>query len=130
MLLLIEVSFSNTLILKGKSQWIFYAVRRRLGEAQPFLWYSSKQWYLFVQAGVFAFPGPLRPNLFAPFMWAFVDADDSPTHFPDEITAGQTQIFTIFTTSPRRERWEPLLKNKRGTHVVMNPWSWEEICQA
>ena len=130
MLLLIEFSFSNALILKGKSQWILYAVRRRLGEARPFLWYIAKEWHLFVEAGVFRFPGPLEPELFAPFMWAFVDADDSPTQFPEEISVSYTQLFTIFTTSPKRERWKPLMKNKWGIRLIMNPWSWDEICQA
>ena len=131
MLLLIEFSLSNALILKGKSQWILYAVRRCLGEARPFLWYIAKEWHLFVEAGVFTFPGRLHPQLFSPFMWAFVDADDSPTHFPDEISVSYTQLFTIFTTSPKRERWKPLMmKNKWGIRLIMNPWSWDEICQA
>ena len=50
---LIDVSFSNILIPKGKTFWILYAVRRRLGEAKPFLWYTAMRWYLFVQGGVF-----------------------------------------------------------------------------
>jgi len=104
-LLLIEFSFSNALILKGKSQWIFYAVRRRLGEARPFLWYIAKKWYLFVEAGVFTFPGHLDPDIFAPFMWAFVDADYSPTQFPEEIS--------VWYSTPNSSPYSPHLPNGR-----------------
>ena len=89
--LLIEFSFLITLLRKGKSYWILYAVRRRLGEAKPFLWHFSKQWYLLVEDGVFQVPtGCLDPTLFARCIWAFVDVDHSPSGVPSDLTMGHS----------------------------------------
>ena len=115
---------------KGKSYWILYAICRCLGESKVFLWYFQKNWYLFVRAGVFRCPGDLVVNSFRPYIWAFVDADHSLAGVPPELAERETNILTIFTTSPKRERWMPLVKNMSCVTVIMNPWTWDEIYKA
>ncbi|KAI0293197.1 hypothetical protein BC826DRAFT_1015754 [Russula brevipes] len=47
----------------GKAYWINYAIRRRLGEGNPFLWCRAKFCYLFAEDGVFELPkSELRGN--------------------------------------------------------------------
>jgi len=115
----------------GKSFWILYAIRRRLGEAKPFLWYYFKQWYLFVQGGVFQLPPQwLDFRLFAPYIWAFTDADNSRFDFLSELAEMQSRFFTIFASSPRQDRWKSLAKTTNTRKLIMNPWTWEEMVRA
>ena len=115
---------------KGKSHWIYYAVRRRLGEAKPFLWHFAAAWYLFVKEGVFEYPGRLNPTLFARYIWAFVDGDESPSGVPPGLTAVESNLFTIFTSFPSQDRWKPITKNTHSITLIMNPWTWEEMTKA
>jgi hypothetical protein len=92
---------------------------------------SSKQWYLFVEDGVFQVPpGCLDPTIFVPYIWTFVDADHCSKGVPSELAVKHSKAFTIFVTSPRASRW---LNLKKATHLVkliMNPWTWEEMSEA
>ncbi|KAF8506809.1 hypothetical protein F5888DRAFT_37159 [Russula emetica] len=113
----------------GKSYWITYAVRRRLGERKPFLWLRGSFCFLFVEDGVFErLVDHVSGGDFVPFLWAFVDADGRPG-IPDELVH-ETNLYIIFTTSPNRERWKrwkPLRKKTNCAVIIMNTWSLEEI---
>jgi hypothetical protein len=129
-LLLIDFSFSNTLIPKGKTYWILYAVRRRLGEAKSFLWCFAQHWYLFVQDGVFKFPEHFDPTSFAPFIWTFIDANEFPSGLPSGLASVYSNLFVILASSPRQDQWKPLTKNSYSLALIMNPWTWEEMDKA
>jgi hypothetical protein len=43
---------------------------------------------------------------FAPFLWAFIDADACSTGVPEELVY-DTNLYIMFTTSPKRDRWKP-----------------------
>ncbi|KAF8503491.1 hypothetical protein F5888DRAFT_1887108 [Russula emetica] len=63
----------------GKTYWITYAVRRRLGEQKPFLWYRAGFCFLFVKEGVFRQDvESVSADGFAPFLWAFVGCRYTP----------------------------------------------------
>jgi len=115
----------------GKTYWILYAVRRRLGQAEPFVWRYANRWYLFVEGGVFKIKdSDFDPTAYASFMWTFYDSNESPSAFPNDLVAVHSSLFVMFVTSPRRSRWEPLLKNRHHDTFVMNPWTWEEMNKA
>jgi len=117
--------------MKGKSHWVHYAIRRCLGESKPFLWYLDENWLLFVQDGVFQAPQVFTLTGFQPYLWAFVDADQSSGAIPPRITSGlMTSVFTIFVTTSKREQWEPLEHSTAYIPLIMNPWSWEDIYHA
>jgi hypothetical protein len=125
--------FLNTSLslCKGKSYWIFYAVRRRLGEKKPFIWYFDRKWYLFVEDGVFQCPEDFSTTPFRRVgLWVLADADNAPLGVPTELAQSESKLHTIFTSSPREERWKVLLKTTSCTQLIMNPWSWDEIYQA
>jgi len=123
--------FLNTSLWKGKSYWMYYAARRRLGEKEPFIWYFSQEWYLFIEDGVFQCPDGFSPTSFRRLgLWVLVDADHSVTGVPPELAHPESKLHTIFTTSPPNDRWKALLKTTSCSTVIMNPWSWEDIYQA
>jgi hypothetical protein len=117
--------------MKGKSYWIYYAIRRRLGEMKPFIWYFDQQWYLFVKDGVFLCPNHFSATVFRQVgLWVLADPDDSKEGLPKNLSQPLTTVHTIFTTSPQPERWKELLKTTSSTQLIMNPWSWDEIYRA
>jgi len=117
-------------VCKGKTYWVTYAIRRRLGEQKPFLWYLGGYCYLYVEDGVFEQPVErVRPRVFAPYLWAFVDADARPTGIPEHLVY-HTNLYIMFTTSPNRDRWKRLAKYTSCMVIIMNTWSLEEIRQA
>jgi len=117
--------------MKGKSYWIYYAARRRLGEKEPFIWYFGQEWYLFIEDGVFQCPEEFSPFVFRRLgLWVLVDADHSATGVPHELVHPESKLHTIFTTSPPNDRWKGLRKSTFCSTVIMNPRSWEEIHQA
>jgi hypothetical protein len=61
-------------------------VRRRLGERKPFLWYQDGVCFLFVKDGVFQQDVErVSAGDFAPFLWAFIDADTRTTGLPESL---------------------------------------------
>jgi hypothetical protein len=64
---------------------------------------------------------------FAPFLWAFIDADERPTGVPERLAGHYTNLYIIFTTSPERQRWRSLRKTTSCAEIIMNTWSFEEI---
>ena len=115
---------------KGKSLWIYYALRRRLAEGKPVIWYYNERRYLFVDAGVFAVPDRFPCSQFNPFIWTLVDSDEVEDGVPTFLVQKGSMHFVIFTTSPRRKRWSRLHKTTSFARVIMNPWTINEILQA
>lgn len=105
---------------------MLYAVRRRLGEAKPFLWCFEATWHLFVEGGVFQPLRDLHVGAFRRYLWTFVDADNG---FPSKLSAAGTRMFNMVSPPPLCSRWKSLDK---GTcmFLIMNPWTWEEMCWA
>jgi hypothetical protein len=126
---IITVSSSNT-ARKGKSFWINYAVRRRLGEAKPFIWFCADWGYLFVEEGVFYTRLDYLFDSFVPYLWTFVDVDESPYGIPSRLFSHGANLFNIYTTSLSSRTWKYLKKNTFCVVTVMNPWTREEISKA
>ncbi|KAI0256325.1 hypothetical protein BJV78DRAFT_1358290 [Lactifluus subvellereus] len=111
----------------GKTYWIRYALRRRLAEGKPIIWYRKNRCYLFAEDGVFLSPSDLSATEFRTFVWTLADSDDN---FPSHLAKQDTRHFIMYTTSPRQERWKPLEKTTHSAVLIMNPWTREEIFQA
>jgi hypothetical protein len=104
-------------------------VRRRLGEQKPFLWYRGRC-FLFAEDGVFHQDvESVSADDFALFLWAFVDADARATGIPESLVQN-TNLYIMFTTSPKRDRWKTLKKCTDCAEIIMDTWSVEEIRQA
>jgi hypothetical protein len=84
-----------------------------------------------VEGGAFNNPegSYIHSSSFIPYLWAFVGADGEST-VPPNLAMRGTQLFTIFTTFPECARWGPLVKTTYCMTLIMNPWTWVEICQA
>jgi hypothetical protein len=105
-------------------------MRRRLGEQKPFLWYQAGLCYIFVKDGVFKENAAnVLGSDFAPFLWAFIDADARPSGVPESLV-DHTNLYIMFTSYPKRDRWKPLMKCTNCAEIVMNTWSVDEIRQA
>lgn len=102
---LTTVSSSNT-ARKGKSLWINYAVRRRLGEAKPFIWYCADRGFLFVEEGVFYKRLDDLPDSFTRYLWTFVDVDESPDNIPSRLYCHGLNLFNIYTASLSSRTWK------------------------
>ena len=109
----------------GKSVWIFYALRRRLAEKKPVIWYYHKTRYLFVEEGVYEVPEKFQAFEF--FVWTLVDSDYAKGGVPEDLVMQGTRHFLIYSTSPSRDRWSHLHKTVRNVIVIMNPWKRKEI---
>jgi hypothetical protein len=82
---------------------VTYAVRRRLGEQKPFLWYRGGVCFLFVEDGVFQQDvNSVSADDFAPFLWVFIDGDACSTGVPEKLLY-DTNLYIMFTTSPERD---------------------------
>jgi hypothetical protein len=114
---------------KGKSAWIYYALRRRLAEKKPVIWYREQICYLFTQEGVYEAPEHYGPSYFKTFVWTLVDSDESKGSVPSYLVTHGTRHFVIYATSPREERWSRLHKTVRDITVIMIPWTRAEISQ-
>jgi hypothetical protein len=112
---------------QGKSVWILYALRRRLAERKPVIWYRDQIFYLFVEEGVFKCPPEYRSTFFKIFIWTLVDSDENTRRVPPELVGHGTRLFVVFATSPNKTRWTRLHKTVRKCLFVMNPWTRKEI---
>jgi hypothetical protein len=107
-----------------------YAVRRRLGEQKLFLLYTGGKCLLFVKGGVHVKNvESVDASRFSPFLWAFIDADGHLDGVPAKLL-DRTNLFIIFTTSPKSLRWKSLSKLTDHAVVVMNAWYKGEILLA
>src|SRR5262245_472445 len=112
---------------KGKSVWIYYALRRRLAEKQPVLWLCDKEYYLFVEEGVYQAPPKFRKTHFQAIVWTLVDSDESKEGVPEALIVHGTRLFVIYATSPRKKRWKPMTKTVLKISLIMNPWTRKEL---
>jgi hypothetical protein len=71
----------------------------------------------------------VRGSDFMPFLWAFIDADECTFGIPETLGGHSTNLYVIFTTSPKRQQWKCLEKCTDTMEIVMNPWSLEEMHQ-
>ncbi|KAH9043692.1 hypothetical protein EDB85DRAFT_710629 [Lactarius pseudohatsudake] len=110
----------------GKSYWILYALRRRLSEGKPVIWYRDSTRFLFVNEGVYKVPKDFLSTDFSIRVWTLVDSDE----IPPELAVHQSQHLNIFTTLPQAERWKPLERTTDCAVFFMNPWTKKEILQA
>jgi RHS (Retrotransposon Hot Spot) family protein len=86
---------------------------------------------LFVKEGVFQQDvESVSADGFAPFLWAFVDADARPDGVPKKLFDLHTNLYIMFTTSPKRERWKALMMCTICAEIIMNTWSLEEMRMA
>jgi hypothetical protein len=115
--------------LQGKSYWIFYALRRRLAEGKPVIWYRGSMQFLFVKDGVYEAPKGFRSTRLKTRVWTLVDADQLEG-IPPELAVQQTKHLNIFTTSLESKRWKPLEKTTVCGVFIMNPWTRKELLQA
>src|ERR1700691_2977609 len=84
------------------SFWVYYAVRRRLAETKPFIWFYQATYYLFVQEGVYELPSEWRHADFRCIVWTFVDSDQSSAGVPEVLVPQGTRLFAICHISGRR----------------------------
>ena len=107
-----------------------YAVRRRLGEQKPFLLFRGNMCFLFVKEGVYEKKlEDVDASRFAPFLWAFIDADSHSAGIP-AVLIDDTNLYIMFTTSPESMRWKTLSRSTALIVVVMNSWFPREILLA
>ena len=114
----------------GKSKFLTYAMRRCCAERRPFIFYRNYKYYLFVQEGVFRNPSEFSSHQYQTYVWALVDADEDQSGIPEGLIARFTQLFTIYSSSPVRSRWDRVHKTVDERVIVMNPWTRKEILQA
>ncbi|KAH8994357.1 hypothetical protein EDB86DRAFT_2926188 [Lactarius hatsudake] len=114
----------------GKSYWVQYALRRRLAEGKPVMWYRDSRQYLFVEEGVYEVPQYCPSTDFKTLVWTLVDADECPNGIPSYLAVHDTKHFNVFVSYPQSSRWEPLEKTTQCAVIVMNPWTKTEISQA
>jgi hypothetical protein len=112
---------------KGKSVWIYYALRRCLAEKKPIIWYREQACYLFVEEGVYEVPAGFKPSYFKTFVWTLVDSDSSKEGPPPLLIDHGTHLYVIYVTSPDKQRWSRMEKTMSRVVVVMDPWTKEEI---
>ena len=107
----------------GKSVWILYALRRRLAERKPVIWYYMNTCYLFIEDGVYMMLPNFLQCIFKAVVWTLADSDQTPV----DLLTHDTCLYVIFVTSPVKQRWARMDKTTRRTIAVMNPWTKAEI---
>jgi len=113
---------------KGKSFWIYYALRRYLAERKPVIWLLQGIAYFFIGEGVYVVPKNFPPGAFKCFVRTLVDSDESKDGIPSHLIYHGTSLFVIYSTSPAKERWSRMEKTVNDVTVfVMNPWTRREI---
>lgn len=111
--------------------WLIYALRRRLAEKKPTIWYyTNGSSYLFLAGRVYQLPPGFYYNSFKRGVWALVDADTSSGGAPCALTRIGVLLFLVYASSPDKARWKSFTKTRMTAQIIMNPWSKEEIHQA
>ncbi|KAF9523156.1 hypothetical protein CPB83DRAFT_899050 [Crepidotus variabilis] len=114
----------------GKTTWIEYAIRRRLGDKKQSLLYHLKDFIHFSDQGVSVCPKlniELTKDRFDPF-WCIIDSADSQNRFL-QAAVGQWAhgIISIYVSPPTSQHWKGVYQSKTWYIAIMNPWTWEEI---
>ena len=125
-IMILRVVLTLRIICPGKSLWIYYALRRRLAERKPVIWYLDQTPYLFVEEGVFKVPDQFKASDFKVFIWTLVDSNLNEG-IPEHLVTRETHHFLIFCTFPMRKWWSRLHKTTRDLTIIMNPWKRKEI---
>ena len=113
---------------KGKSYWVYYAIRRYLAEKKPVIWYRNSMLFLFAKEGVFEAPSGFRHSTLKTRVRTLVDDDHAAmTGVPSHLAALGKKYFIIFSTPPNPARWKNMNKTKQYTVCIMNPWTRKEI---
>ncbi|PFH47425.1 hypothetical protein AMATHDRAFT_6767 [Amanita thiersii Skay4041] len=115
----------------GKTIWMHYAIRRRLGEKKSTILYRQGRYYSFTNSGVSTkdCSDQFRTQVGAEnVLWCFVDSADSPDGLPTALSGhGLPGILPIYISSPTESRWSNCQQSRHVYLAVMNPWTWEEI---
>jgi hypothetical protein len=72
----------------------------------------------------------LDSTVFYPFIWTFIDADDTSQGVLFSLAEKMSRLFNIYVSSPERAQWKNLKKTTSSRTVIMNPWTKDEIFQA
>jgi hypothetical protein len=121
---------TSYIIHLGKSYWIFYALRRRLAEKSPVVWYRDGRCFLFVEEGVYKMPVDFHHQHFKTIVWAMVDSDVAEDGVPEHLVCQGTRLCVIYATSPAKHRWARLHKTTDNVVLIMNPWTRNDIIHA
>jgi hypothetical protein len=105
---------------------MYYALRRRIGEQEPILLYQGQSSYLFCHAGVLDVPNDQR-FLFNERIWIIVDSFNARNGIPEHMSTLAANLFPIYLSSPKQERWRNADQFYFTRVAIMNPWSEEEI---
>lgn len=112
----------------GKTTWIYYALRRCVGEKQAVIWYRGGIFYLFTDEGVEIFEHPVAGR-HPQHTWCFVDSTEAE-RLPSMIYDWISAFFPVYVTSPKEERWAKLHQLRMPELVIMNPWTLAELEKA
>jgi len=113
----------------GKTSWIWYALRRCLGEEQSVVLYDSNRCYFFSKLGV-TIIDPLEHKSGDKHTWCFVDSTSAPDTLDTSICSRIGQLYPIYITSPKASRWYKLHQQRIPNVIVMNPWTIDEMLKA
>jgi|ERR1700761_136490 len=111
----------------GKTLWIYYALRRCLGQKQPVIWYRGGVFHFFSAAGVQIIEPQHLPH--PSFTWCLVDSTHAD-FLPITIYDPLYELFPIYITSPKQERWAKLHQQRLPKLIIMNPWTRAELEKA
>lgn len=117
------------IIYSGKSVWLYYAIRRRLGLKLPTIWYKRGKFIRFTESGVSEdTDAPDFEHLLPEPLWCFIDSAEAPQGIPVGMSGhGLPGVFPIYVSSPHEPRWKKLQQSKTRVNFIMNPWTWEEM---
>jgi hypothetical protein len=114
----------------GKSIWRYYALYRCLAAKRPVLWHYNHKCYLFAESGVFIAPEDFQLCSYRGIIWTLVDADQACQGDLPSLVCNGTRLFVIYTTSPARRHLSYWDKTVDVVHIIMDPWTREEIHKA
>ncbi|TFK64832.1 hypothetical protein BDN72DRAFT_962952 [Pluteus cervinus] len=111
----------------GKTYFMIYALRRRIGEQEITLLYRDNTLYLFWEGGVHEVPR-IPPQGFSYYKpWLLINSDEAPKGVPPELLDQDTPYFVVYCASPPETRWLSMSKGTNPGRFVLNPWTKEEI---
>src|SRR5260370_22944324 len=89
----------------------------------------NRNHYLFVDHGIFWVPHTFPITYFGPFIWTFIDMDESWDGVPSHLTPPGTRLYVIYISWPNSECWKYLEKTTSFGMAIMNPWTKKEMSQ-